>query len=122
MWTPDVYQGAPTAVTAFMSAGAKAAGFAALVRVFVTAFPGLAVDLTPILWILSAATMIAGNLIAIPQTNIKRMLGYSSIAQAGYVLMGFVPYDNPEADEGAAPIDSAASASRTGSDSRSASE
>lgn len=97
MWTPDVYQGAPTAVTAFMAAGAKAAGFAALVRIFVTAFPSLQVDLTPILWVLSAATMIAGNLIAIPQTNIKRMLGYSSIAQAGYVLMGFVPYGNPAA-------------------------
>ena len=97
MWTPDVYQGAPTAVTAFMSAGAKAAGFAALVRVFVTAFPGLSVNLTPILWALSAATMIAGNLVAIPQTNIKRMLAYSSIAQAGYVLMGFVPYGNPAA-------------------------
>jgi NADH-quinone oxidoreductase subunit N len=96
MWTPDVYQGAPTAVTAFMAAGAKAAGFAALVRIFVTAFPGLSVNLTPVLWALSAATMIAGNLIAIPQTNIKRMLGYSSIAQAGYVLMGFVPYGNPD--------------------------
>jgi NADH-quinone oxidoreductase subunit N len=97
MWTPDVYQGAPTAVTAFMAAGAKAAGFAALVRIFVTAFPALQVNLTPVLWALSAATMIAGNLIAIPQTNIKRMLGYSSIAQAGYVLMGFVPYGNPSA-------------------------
>src|SRR4029434_1006729 len=97
MWTPDVYQGAPTAVTAFMAAGAKAAGFAALVRIFVTAFPSLQVDLTPILWALAAATMIAGNLIAIPQTNIKRMLGYSSIAQAGYVLMGCVTYGNPDA-------------------------
>jgi NADH-quinone oxidoreductase subunit N len=96
MWTPDVYQGAPTAVTAFMAAGAKAAGFAALVRIFVTAFPTLNADLTPVLWALSAATMIAGNLIAIPQTNIKRMLGYSSIAQAGYVLMGFVPYGDPQ--------------------------
>ena len=65
MWTPDVYQGAPSAVTAFMAAGAKAAGFAALVRIFVTAFPGLSVNLTPILWALSAATMIAGNLVAI---------------------------------------------------------
>jgi len=95
MWTPDVYQGAPTAVTAFMSAGAKAAGFAALLRVFVIAFPSLAPNLTPVLWGLSAATMIAGNLIAIPQTNIKRMLAYSSIAQAGYILMGFVPYGQP---------------------------
>jgi NADH-quinone oxidoreductase subunit N len=96
MWTPDVYQGAPTAVTAFMSAGAKAAGFAALLRVFVIAFPSLSANLTPVLWAISAATMIAGNLIAIPQTNIKRMLAYSSIAQAGYVLMGFVPYGQPD--------------------------
>ena len=96
MWTPDVYQGAPTAVTAFMAAGAKVAGFAALLRVFATAFPSLAVDLTPILWALSALTMIVGNLIAISQTDIKRMLAYSSIAHAGYILMAFVPYGNPE--------------------------
>jgi len=95
MWTPDVYQGAPTAVTAFMSAGAKAAGFAALLRIFATAFPVLAGDLTPILWVLSALTMFLGNIIAISQTNIKRMLAYSSIAQAGYILMAFVPFGNP---------------------------
>jgi len=88
MWTPDVYQGAPTAVTAFMSAGAKAAGFAALLRVFMIAFPSLSVDLAPVLWIISAVTMFAGNIIAIAQTNIKRMLAYSSIAQAGYLLIG----------------------------------
>jgi NADH-quinone oxidoreductase subunit N len=96
MWTPDVYQGAPTAVTAFMAAGAKVAGFAALLRVFATAFPSLAVDLTPVLWALSALTMIVGNLIAISQSDIKRMLAYSSIAHAGYILMAFVPYGNPE--------------------------
>jgi NADH-quinone oxidoreductase subunit N len=96
MWTPDVYQGAPTAVTAFMSAGAKAAGFAALLRVFMIAFPSMAVDLTPILWVVSAATMFVGNIIAIAQTNIKRMLAYSAIAQAGYILMAFVPYGNPD--------------------------
>jgi NADH-quinone oxidoreductase subunit N len=96
MWTPDVYQGAPTAVTAFMSAGAKAAGFAALLRVFMTAFPSMAVDLSPVLWVISAVTMFAGNIIAIAQTNIKRMLAYSSIAQAGYILMAFVPYGNPQ--------------------------
>jgi len=104
MWTPDVYQGAPTAVTAFMAAGAKVAGFAALLRVFATAFPSLAVDLTPILWALSALTMLVGNLIAISQTDIKRMLAYSSIAHAGYILMAFVPYGNPEV----APISIAA--------------
>ena len=96
MWTPDVYQGAPTAVTAFMAASAKVAGFAALLRVFATAFPSLAVDLTPILWALSALTMVIGNLIAISQSDIKRMLAYSSIAHAGYILMAFVPYGNPE--------------------------
>lgn len=96
MWTPDVYQGAPTSVTAFMAAGAKIAGFAALLRVFTTAFPSLAVDLTPVLWALSALTMVVGNLVAIAQTDIKRMLAYSSIAHAGYILMAFVPYGNPD--------------------------
>jgi NADH-quinone oxidoreductase subunit N len=96
MWTPDVYQGAPSAVTAFMAAGAKIAGFAALLRVFASAFPSLSADLTPIFWGLSALTMIAGNLIAIAQTNIKRLLAYSSIAHAGYILMAFVAFGNPE--------------------------
>ncbi|WKZ46411.1 MAG: NADH-quinone oxidoreductase subunit N [Anaerolineales bacterium] len=94
MWTPDVYQGAPTAVTAFMSSGAKIAGFAALLRVFATAFPSLAVDMTDIFWALSALTMIVGNFVAISQTDIKRLLAYSSIAHAGYILMAFVPYGN----------------------------
>jgi NADH-quinone oxidoreductase subunit N len=96
MWTPDVYQGAPSAVTAFMSSGAKIAGFAALLRVFATAFPSIAVDMTGILWALAALTMILGNVIAIAQTNIKRLLAYSSIAHAGYILMAFVPYGNPD--------------------------
>ena len=96
IWTPDVYQGAPSAVTAFMSSGAKIAGFAALLRVFSTAFPSIAVDMTGILWALAALTMILGNVIAIAQTNIKRLLAYSSIAHAGYILMAFVPYGNPE--------------------------
>jgi NADH-quinone oxidoreductase subunit N len=82
-------------VTAFMSAGAKAAGFAALLRIFMTAFPTMEASLAPVLWVLSAVTMFAGNIIAISQTNIKRMLAYSSIAQAGYILMAFVPYGNP---------------------------
>ena len=96
MWTPDVYQGAPSAVTAFMSSGAKIAGFAALLRVFATAFPSIAVDMTSILWVMAALTMVLGNLIAIAQTNIKRLLAYSSIAHAGYILMAFVPYGNAE--------------------------
>jgi len=96
MWTPDVYHGAPSPVTGFMSVGAKAAGFAALMRVFVVAFPNLSTDLTPVLWALSAITMVIGNVVAIVQTNIKRMLAYSSIAHSGYLLMAFVPYGNGE--------------------------
>jgi NADH-quinone oxidoreductase subunit N len=96
MWTPDVYQGAPSAVTAFMASGAKIAGFAALLRVFATAFPSLASDMTSILWAISALTMILGNVVAIAQTNIKRLLAYSSIAHAGYILMAFVPFGNTE--------------------------
>jgi NADH-quinone oxidoreductase subunit N len=92
MWTPDVYQGAPTPVTGFMSVAVKAAGFAALMRVFLTIFPTLSEQITPILWALAALTMLAGNLLAIVQTNIKRLLAYSSIANAGYLLMAFVPY------------------------------
>jgi NADH-quinone oxidoreductase subunit N len=79
-----------------MAAGAKIAGFAALLRVFSTAFPALAVDMTDILWGLSALTMIGGNLLAISQSDIKRMLAYSSIAHAGYILMAFVPYGNAD--------------------------
>jgi NADH-quinone oxidoreductase subunit N len=79
-----------------MAAGAKIAGFAALLRVFATAFPYLSADITPVLWAISALTMIVGNLIAISQTDIKRMLAYSSIAHAGYILMAFVPYGNSD--------------------------
>lgn len=92
MWTPDVYHGAPTAVTAFMAVGAKAAGFAALLRVFVMTFPALEADLTPVLWALAALTMVVGNVVAVAQRNIKRLLAYSSIAHAGYILMALVPY------------------------------
>ncbi len=95
MWTPDVYQGAPSAVTAFMSVGAKAAGFAALMRIFFATIQITAADLTMIFWVLSALTMFLGNLVAISQTNIKRMLAYSSIAHAGYILMALVPYGDP---------------------------
>jgi NADH-quinone oxidoreductase subunit N len=96
MWTPDVYQGAPTSVTGFMAVGAKAAGFAALLRIFVTAFPSLDVDLVPVLWGLAALTMVVGNVVALSQTNIKRLLAYSSIAHAGYILMAFVTFGNPK--------------------------
>jgi NADH-quinone oxidoreductase subunit N len=96
MWTPDVYQGAPSSVTGFMAVGAKAAGFAALLRIFVTALPSLDVDLVPVLWGLAALTMVVGNVVAISQTNIKRLLAYSSIAHAGYILMAFVSFGNPK--------------------------
>ena len=90
MWAPDVYEGAPTPVTAFLSVGSKAASFAMLFRIF---FVGLAV-LTPdwqvVFAVLAVVTMTVGNVAAITQTNIKRMLAYSSIAHAGYVLIGFV--------------------------------
>jgi NADH-quinone oxidoreductase subunit N len=92
MWTPDVYQGAPSSVTAFMAVGAKIGGFAALMRIFATSLGVLAMDFTAVLWGLAALTMILGNVVAIAQKNIKRMLAYSSIAQAGYILMGLVPY------------------------------
>jgi NADH-quinone oxidoreductase subunit N len=93
MWTPDVYQGAPTAVTAFMSAGTKVAAFAALIRVFFTAFQPLTWDWTPILWGLAAVTVVVGSLLAIAQTDIKRMLAYSSIAHAGFILIGLTAGD-----------------------------
>jgi NADH-quinone oxidoreductase subunit N len=89
MWTPDVYQGAPSPVTGFMAAGAKAAGFAALLRVFGTAFDAYSVDWRPLAWGLAVASLVVGNVVAIVQQDVKRMLAYSSIGHAGYVLMGF---------------------------------
>ncbi|MFL5766274.1 MAG: NADH-quinone oxidoreductase subunit N, partial [Actinomycetota bacterium] len=90
MWTPDVYQGAPTAVTAYMSAATKVAAFAALIRVFDVAFFPLSWDWTPLIWGLAAASIVLGSVLAIAQSDIKRMLAYSSIAQAGFILTGLV--------------------------------
>jgi NADH-quinone oxidoreductase subunit N len=90
MWTPDVYEGAPTSITAFMATGVKAAAFSALVRVFFSALPAFRPDWTSIMWVICVATMTVGNIVAISQTNIKRMLAYSSIAHAGYILVAFV--------------------------------
>ncbi len=94
MWTPDVYDGAPTPVAAFMSVGAKAGGFAALLRIAAVALPFFVVSQgdtnagwQTVVWLISAATMILGNFVAISQNNVKRMLAYSSIAHAGYILM-----------------------------------
>ena len=88
MWTPDVYQGAPTAVTAFMSAGTKVAAFAALMRVFNVALQPLTLDWRPVVWGLAAISVVLGSVLAIAQTDIKRLLAYSSIAHAGFVLTG----------------------------------
>jgi NADH-quinone oxidoreductase subunit N len=90
LWVPDVYEGAPTTITAFLSVGSKAAGFAVIMRVFFSAFglPALSSDWGMIFAVLAVLSMIVGNVAAIPQNNIKRMLGYSSIAQAGYLMVG----------------------------------
>lgn len=87
-WTPDVYQGAPTPVTAFMAAGTKAAAVVALMRVLFVAFGGTSADWRPLILAISVATMLLGSLVAIAQTDVKRMLGYSSVAHAGFLLVG----------------------------------
>ena len=91
-WAPDAYEGAPTPVTAFLSVGSKAAGFAILIRVFLTALPAFRWEIgwMAFLMALSIISMALGNLIALRQTNIKRMLAYSSIAQAGYIIIGVI--------------------------------
>ncbi len=90
MWTPDAYEGAPAVVTGFMSTGVKAAAFAAFTRVFLSAFEPLSVDWAPMVWVLAAATMILGTVVGVAQSNVKRMLAYSSIAHGGYLLVGLV--------------------------------
>lgn len=88
-WSPDVYDGAPTPVSAFMSTGAKAAAFAAILRVFYHLFPQLGLNMENVIWLVAVCTMTIGNVLALAQLNIKRMLAYSSIAHAGYLLVGF---------------------------------
>jgi NADH-quinone oxidoreductase subunit N len=99
-WAPDTYEGAPTPVTAFLSVGSKAAGFAILLRVFLTSLAGFRYEIgwMAFLMALSIISMLLGNLIALRQTNIKRMLAYSSIAQAGYIVIGFVAM-TPEVED-----------------------
>jgi len=87
-WTPDVYQGAPTPATGFMAAVAKTAGFAALLRIFLSAFPSQAENWRPIIWVLAVLTMVVGSVLAVVQSDVKRILAYSSISHAGYVLLG----------------------------------
>ncbi len=90
MWTPDVYQGAPTPVAAFMSSGAKGAAIAPLVRIVIAGLPLTESEWLTVLWVVAALTMTVGNVVAIAQNNIKRMLAYSSIAHAGYLLVGVI--------------------------------
>ncbi len=90
MWTPDVYEGAPTPLTAFMSVGPKVAGFAVIMRVYMTSFQSVVHDWIQLFWILAVLTIIVGNVIAVAQKSVKRMLAYSSIAHAGYLLIGVV--------------------------------
>jgi NADH-quinone oxidoreductase subunit N len=87
-WTPDVYQGAPTPITAFMSAATKVSAFGALLRVYYVALGGAKWDWHPMIWAVAIVTMVFGSLVAIVQTDVKRMLAYSSIAHAGFILVG----------------------------------
>lgn len=92
MWSPDIYEGAPTPITAFLATGSKAAGFAVLIRLLMQVLPSRHENFAGILIVLAVLTMVIGNLIAIPQKNIKRMLAFSSIAHAGYILLGLVAF------------------------------
>jgi NADH-quinone oxidoreductase subunit N len=89
-WAPDVYEGAPTPITAFISTASKAAGFAVLLRFMLAVFPAIEVEWVTLVAIIATVTMTLGNLLALPQTNMKRLLAYSSIAHAGYALIGLV--------------------------------
>jgi len=93
VWTPDVYQGAPTPVTAFMASASKAAAFAAVLRVFVSTFASYRLDWQPIMWVLAVLTLLVGSVLAIVQDDVKRMMAYSSIAHAGFILTGLVATD-----------------------------
>ncbi len=107
MWTPDVYEGAPTVVTGFMATAVKAAAFAAFLRLFITVFYDMKLvgfGWFHILWVLAVATMTLGNLTALMQDNIKRMLAYSSIAHAGYLLVGFLSITRSPDNNGAASL------------------
>ncbi len=92
MWSPDVYEGAPTPITAFLAVGSKAAGFSVLIRLLLQVMPQAYGSIAVIVVVLASLTMLVGNLTAIPQSNIKRMLAYSSIAHAGYILLGIIAF------------------------------
>lgn len=91
-WTPDVYQGAPTSITAFMAAGTKIAAFGAILRFFYTAVPRLEADWMPVLWVVAALTMIVGTVVGVTQNDVKRLLAYSSVAHAGFLLTGVIGF------------------------------
>jgi NADH-quinone oxidoreductase subunit N len=97
MWAPDVYEGAPTTITALIATGSKAGAFAALIRVLMVALPGAQADWSALLWGVAALSMTLGNVVALAQSNLKRMLAYSSIAHVGYMLMGLVAGGAPGA-------------------------
>jgi NADH-quinone oxidoreductase subunit N len=97
MWAPDVYQGAPTSVTALIATGSKAAAFAALIRLLLGAVRPVQPEWTPLVWALAAVTMTLGNVVAIAQSNLKRMLAYSSVAHVGYMMVGLVAGGTPGA-------------------------
>ena len=104
IWVPDVYQGAPTPTTAFLAIGSKAAGFALLLRVLFIAVPAVTMHWVNVIIIISGITILYGNLCAIPQQNMKRLLGYSSIAHAGYLLLGVAAMAGAKSTDGAAAV------------------
>ncbi|HEX2576038.1 MAG TPA: NADH-quinone oxidoreductase subunit N [Aquihabitans sp.] len=93
-WTPDVYDGSPSPVVAYMASGVKVAGFAAIIRVFVSGFEGYADDWQPIVYVLAVVTLLVGSILAVSQTNVKRMMAYSSINHAGFILLGIQAADD----------------------------
>ena len=101
IWAPDVYQGAPTPTTAFLAIGSKAAGFVLLLRVLFKAVPAITSQWVNVIIIISGITILYGNLCAIPQLNVKRLLGYSSIAHAGYLLLGVAAMAGAKTTDGA---------------------
>jgi NADH-quinone oxidoreductase subunit N len=104
IWAPDVYQGAPTPTTAFLAVGSKAAGFALLLRVLFVAVPAVTAQWVDVIIVISGITILYGNLCAIPQRNVKRLLGYSSIAHAGYLLLGVAALAGLKSSDGAAAM------------------
>jgi NADH-quinone oxidoreductase subunit N len=97
MWTPDAYEGAPTPITAFMAVGVKVAAFAGFLRVFLVHLGPVSAQWTMVLWVIAALSMTVGNVIALVQVNVKRMLAYSAIAHAGYIIVGMAAARAPEA-------------------------